>query len=156
MKDIILIEALNSNDSNIIDYLYASLARRERSVNISHKKMPSYVDHYTFVRNSGDKYLDWQVMLLGRNYIGHYYITKNNEVGIFIEKEHRGKGFGKFALDQIELFAKDNNIKTIFANVAVHNNISQDFFLHHKFILIQLTYSLTYSLDVSASEEGAQ
>lgn len=72
-------EVITGNDGQI-GVLYDLLSRRTHS--ISHVQMPSYVQHSEFVR--GHPYLCWYLIKAGGEYIGSFYITEHNSVGINI------------------------------------------------------------------------
>ena len=65
-------------------FLYDLLIERDTRVNISHKKMPTYNQHVSFV--SAKPYSKWYVILYGVNKAGSIYLTSRNEIGIFIKK----------------------------------------------------------------------
>ena len=57
---------------------------RNPRANISHKKMPVYNKHVSFV--SAKPYSKWYVIFYGINKAGSIYLTSQNEIGIFIKK----------------------------------------------------------------------
>ena len=67
-KELSVIDAMNSTDSSIVDFLYCMLARRDSDSNISHKEMPSYEDHSQYVKYSSSKYRVWYKGSKGRTY----------------------------------------------------------------------------------------
>lgn len=73
--------------------------------------------------------------------IGNTYLTKTNEIGIFILKSIKIKGIGKTVL---EFLMKMNPRSRYLANVSPKNKKSQDFFKKNNFKLIQYTYELTF------------
>ena len=72
--------------------------------------------------------------------IGNIYLTKTNEIGIFILKSNENKGIGKIVLEKI---IKMNPHPRYSANVNPKNKKSLDFFKKNGFKLIQYTYELT-------------
>lgn len=65
-------------------FLYDLLKERKHSINISHRKMPTYNEHVNFVLSK--PYLKWYIIYFGKNKAGSIYISKQNEIGIFIKK----------------------------------------------------------------------
>lgn len=132
---------LKYRDISKIDYvfLHKLLEERDESVNISHRSLPSWSDHCAYWDNSRMIMNVAKVVLLGRTKIGYYYITKKNEIGIFIKKDHQGKGYGKSTIKYI----MDLYPGVVFlANVNPKNKISQKMFKSLGFKHIQNTYRL--------------
>jgi len=68
--------------------------------------------------------------------VGYCYITKQNELGIFVSELYRGRGIATESLGELfEIMDGD-----IFANVAPSNYHSRHLFEKLGFDLIQLTY----------------
>jgi len=119
-------------------FLYNLLMERDTRVNISHKKMPTYNQHVSFV--SAKPYSKWYVILCGANKAGSIYLTSQNEIGIFIKKSFQNKQIGNIALDEL---IQKNPKKRYLANVNPQNKKSMRFFKNNGFKLIQYTYELT-------------
>ena len=66
-------------------FLYNLLKEREPSTNISHKNMPSFSEHVTFV--SSNPYFRWYIIEYQGKKSGSVYLSKNNEIGIFLKME---------------------------------------------------------------------
>ena len=64
--------------------LYKLLEKRKNS--ISHVHMPSYYAHEKFVKNN--PYRSWYLVKNTSGYIGSFYITRQNTVGINIFEEN--------------------------------------------------------------------
>ena len=74
-----LLEFEKVNDSQAhYDILYELL--KKRSFNISHKKIPSKHDHEIFVAKH--PYREWILLKCSNKYIGSFYITSDNTIGI--------------------------------------------------------------------------
>ena len=58
-------------------FLYTLLSQRRSSVNISHKKMPTYAEHIRFVKSK--PYSKWYILSYQRKKIGAIYLSKQNE-----------------------------------------------------------------------------
>ena len=75
------------------------LKERDDSVNISHKKIPAMESHAEFVAHH--PYRTWEAIMAGETPVGSVYLTKRNEIGIFILQEHQGKGYAKAAIKKL-------------------------------------------------------
>jgi hypothetical protein len=118
-------------------FLYTLLGERHPNANISHKKMPSYNEHVKFVTSK--PYSKWYVINYQNQSAGSIYLTKNDEIGIFIKKGFQGIGLGNLAL---HLLIKANPRPRYLANVNPKNLKSIEFFKKNQFKLIQYTYEL--------------
>jgi RimJ/RimL family protein N-acetyltransferase len=118
-------------------FLYDLLKERDSNVNISHKKMPTYNQHIKFV--TSQPYSKWYIIQQDIHSIGSIYLSKQNEIGIFLIKNMRGKKIGQMAL---EMIMKKHPKKNFFANVNPKNKKSINFFIQNDFKLIQYTYEL--------------
>lgn len=78
-----------------LELLWQLLYERDQSVNISHRKMPTKEQHIRFVESR--PYRHWLLIVVDEP-VGAVYITKRNELGIFILKDHQSKGYGMQAL----------------------------------------------------------
>ena len=125
-------------DKSDIRFLYNQLKERESIINISHKKMPTYTEHLKFVLSK--PYSKWYIIFYKNKKIGNTYLTKTNEIGIFISKSIKVKGIGKIVLEEI---IKMNPRSRYLANVSPKNDKSSIFFKKNGFKLIQYTYELT-------------
>jgi RimJ/RimL family protein N-acetyltransferase len=71
--------------------------------------------------------------------VGACYISKNNEVGLFISIDEQGKGYGTAALR--EMLSLTKGIK-LYANINPANDRSRRLFEGNGFRLIQQTFAL--------------
>lgn len=106
-------------------------------MNISHKKMPTYNQHVKFVMSQ--PYSKWYVIEQDGHCIGSIYLSKQNEIGIFLIKNMRRKKIGQMAL---EIIMKKHPRKRFLANINPKNKRSIKFFTQNNFKLIQYTYEL--------------
>lgn len=113
------------------NFLYALLAQREEYQNISHKSLPQYQEHVSFVNSK--PYKDWFIIynIDTKQRVGSIYLSKENEVGIFISKNHKKKGYGRQALNSLMEYFK--HVKEIKANIAPFNSTSICFFVNMGF-----------------------
>jgi len=131
MKNYYLKPVVNSD----IKFLYDLLKERDPSANISHKKIPIYAQHKKFVMSK--PYSKWYIIEYNRKKIGSIYLSKQNEIGIFLKKEFHGLGL---AYEALKLIMKKNPRKRFLANVSPKNKKSMKFFKQNNFQLIQYTY----------------
>ena len=90
-----MIELLNICE-NDFKFLYEMLEERELIQNITHKKIPSYNEHVNFIKSN--PYSNWYIIFENNKKIGTVYLSKENEVGVFIIKKNQRNGIGKESL----------------------------------------------------------
>ena len=118
-------------------FLFNLLKQRDPKANISHKKLPSYSEHVSFVLSR--PYSKWYIIEYGLKKAGSIYLSKNDEIGIFVKKTFQRKGIAKNALQEL---MKKNPRKRFLANVSPKNKNSMAFFKNNSFKLIQYTFEL--------------
>ncbi len=123
-----------------LQFLYDLLKERDPRANISHKKMPTFAQHEKFVNSK--PYSKWYVISDSGKNVGSIYLTKENEIGIFIKKNTQNKGIGVKAL--IQMMEKNPRSKYL-ANVNPKNKKSIQFFKKNGFKLLQYTFELEKS-----------
>lgn len=119
------------------EFLFELLKNRNPKFNISHKKMPSFKEHVTFVKSK--PYSQWYVIKQDNEKIGSIYLSKQNEIGIFLKENTQGRGIGTTAL---QLLMMKNPKKRFLANINPKNKKSIEFFKKNGFKLIQYTFEL--------------
>ena len=117
------------------EFLFDLLKQREGTVNISHKSLPDWEEHLQYVKKHD--YQSWDIIWVENTRIGNIYLTKNNEIGIFIDKKLQFHGYGSKALEE---FMKKNGKKRYLANINPTNYKSIQFFGKNGFTHIQNTY----------------
>lgn len=125
---------VNSSDFR---FLFNLLKERDPKVNISHKKMPTYLEHVKFVKSK--PYSRWYIIVKSKTKVGSIYLSNGNEIGIFLKKIHSGKGYGSEAL---KMLIEKNPRSRYLANVSPKNSNSINFFKNNGFKLIQYTFEL--------------
>ena len=118
-------------------FLYELLLQRKKIVNISHKKMPTYEEHVKFIES--EPYSKWYIIQIDDKKIGSIYLTKENEIGIFVKEDIQRRGIGSNALN--ELININPGLRYL-ANINPKNEKSIEFFKKSGFKLIQYTYEL--------------
>jgi RimJ/RimL family protein N-acetyltransferase len=127
--------SLKSVTNSDIKFLFDLLKERDPRVNISHRKMPTYSQHTKFIKSK--PYSKWYIILKSKQKIGSIYLSKNDEIGIFLSKKFQGKNVGNSALNEL---IKKNPRKRFLANVNPKNKKSISFFKNNNFKLIQYTF----------------
>ena len=127
--------SLKSVTNSDIKFLFDLLKERDPRVNISHKKMPTYNEHTKFIKSK--PYSKWYIILKSKQKIGSIYLSKSDEIGIFVSKKFQGKNVGNFALNEL---MKKIPHKRFLANVNPKNKKSISFFKNYGFKLIQYTF----------------
>ena len=127
--------SLKSVTNSDVKFLFDLLKERDPRANISHKKMPTYSQHTKFIKSK--PYSKWYIILKSKQKIGSIYLSKNDEIGIFLSKKFQGKNVGNFTLNEL---MKKNPRKRFLANVNPKNKKSISFFKNNNFKLIQYTF----------------
>ena len=127
--------SLKSVTNSDVKFLFDLLKERDPRVNISHRKMPTYSQHTKFINSK--PYSKWYIILKSKQKIGSIYLSKNDEIGIFLSKKFQGKNVGNFALNEL---MEKNPRKRFLANVNPKNKKSILFFKNNNFKLIQYTF----------------
>ena len=128
---------LKEVDEKDVQFLYNLLDERKPVTYISHKKMPTYEEHVNFVKSS--PYSKWYIIEVDGERAGSIYLTKQNEIGIFLNEGLQEKGIGSNALNV--LIGKNPDLRYL-ANINPENKKSIKFFKKLGFTLIQYTYGL--------------
>ncbi len=138
---------LMKNDSTLVTlrmvknsdckFLYDLLKERDPRANISHKKMPSFEQHLKFVMSK--PYSKWYVIEAFKNNVGSIYLTKDNEIGLFIKEDFDAKGIASKA---IKLLIEKHPHSRYLVNISPKNKKLIQFYKNQKFNLIQHTYEL--------------
>lgn len=145
---------------NAVDILYGQLANRPPYANISHDTMPSKNEHESFVERyvgsrkrstSDDAYRFWYIIELviqlnydtaSRTPVGNVYLTRRDEVGLFLLPAYTGRGYGEAILDHLEDLADLNHVPKLYANIAPSNDGSKRFFERRRYSVVQETLAL--------------
>ena len=130
--------------------LYKLLAERTKKQSISHRQMPTFDEHYKFVCNSckcGHPYRYWYLIEDKRRVVGSIYVTKRNEIGVFIFKRFAHQGFGSWAVREVlrmhdPLPGKTSDIPACFVANVNPKNAPSIFMFQNMGKIIQVTYAL--------------
>ena len=104
--------------------LYDLLGERTPEQSISHKGLPTYPEHVDFVESL--PYKTWCFIHSSDedDYVGTAYLSKQNEIGIFIFKKYQRNGYGHVAVKAL----MDANDGPFLANVNPKNTASIEMF----------------------------
>jgi RimJ/RimL family protein N-acetyltransferase len=97
--------------------------------------MPNFDEHVKFVVS--EPYSAWYIIIVNDKKLGSIYLSKQNEIGIFLINEMKGKGLGKIVL---KLLMNRHPRSRYLANISPNNKQSLKFFEKNNFKLIQYTY----------------
>ena len=117
------------------ELLYQLLQERAPATNISHREMPTWDAHTHFIQSR--PYKAWYVIQRDGSPVGSIYLSKINEIGVFILIKHQGQGFGKLA---IQMLMEKHPGERFLANINPNNSRSIKFFKSLGFKHIQNTY----------------
>mgnify|MGYP003389050441 CR=1 FL=1 len=124
--------------NNDLDFLYHLLKYRDENSNISHKKMPTFLQHKKFVNSK--PYVYWYIILQDNEEIGSVYITMLNEIGLHLKQEFNNLKLEKKILNLLML----KHPKTRFLiNINPKNEKRINFLKKNGFKLIQYTFEFT-------------
>lgn len=115
--------------------LHQLLEERGDETNISHKAMPSWDEHVRFVESK--PYQAWYFIVDDGQTVGACYLSKQDEIGVFVFKQYQGRGYGPWAIDAIML---KHGKRRYLANVSPRNTKSAEVFRNMGFKHIQNTY----------------
>lgn len=121
------------------DFLFDMIKSRPYYVNIHHKTPPKIIDHIKFIESN--PYEAWFIILDDDIRIGNCYITKNNEIGLFLMDGWRTSHAGSEAL---RILMKYGGTRKYYANISISNEASQYFFSKNGFNPISYIYERDY------------
>ena len=137
MNELLIDLKLRKIEDSDFNFLYKLLKERNPKENISHKQMPSYQQHVKFIKSK--PYQKWYVIEKNRKKIGTIYLSKQNEIGLFLKKESDIVNIKEVVL---KLIIEKNPKKRYLANVNPKNKELIKFFKKNNFKLLQYTYEL--------------
>jgi GNAT superfamily N-acetyltransferase len=134
------------NVDALYDIMRARSTEDDPHTNISHRALPPYRQHGEFVRSR--PYRIWYLIKVGGLLAGATNITKQNEIGLVLLPDYRGKGIGKLVLQG--LLRRHKPLPAIpghraghfLANINPKNERSIRLFTGLGFALKQQTYQL--------------
>lgn len=132
-----------------LEFLYELMKERDPEINISHSTLPSFEEHRAFVTRR--PFRCWYLIegwhhLGGLGWAGYISATHQNEIGIVLKREWRGRGIGPLAVRELmKLHAPLPAEPSVrnghwLANIAPSNEPSKRMFQALGFRKIQETY----------------
>jgi len=118
-------------------FLFDLLKERDSNTNISHKKMPTYNEHTKFIKSK--PYSRWYIIILEKEKIGSIYLSKHDEIGIFLKKRWERNDI---RLDSLKKLMKRNPRRRYLANVNPKNKKLISFWKENDFHLVSFSYEL--------------
>lgn len=133
------------------DILFDLLKERTQEQSISHKKMPSMREHLDFI--DSNPYSIWCLCFTDEDdiCIGSIYLTRSKEVGLFIFKEHQGKGYGKRIFKE---FIDKFSSYPVLANINPENEQALGFWKSLGGKTLQFTYLIDSGSEDDEVENG--
>lgn len=131
--------------------LWNLLSERKPYQNISHRKMPHYVEHISFVLSH--PYDAWYLIKEGEQTLGATYLTSQGEIGISLFVVYKEKGYGGKAL---ELLMAAHPRERYLANINPQNGSSIGFFESLGFKELQVTYELKEGKKCASSSRNGR
>ena len=140
---------LNHVTAHDWQFLYDLLAERPHQANISHREMPDIAAHVAFIKSN--PYTAWYIIEIDHDHwsdghvdhhilkAGAIYLSKQDEIGVAIKREHQGQHLGKQAIEQL----MQRHVRPRYlANIAPDNMKSHKMFMGMGFKTIQNTLEL--------------
>lgn len=121
-------------------FLYDLLKSRDPAANISHRSIPPFYMHLAFIQS--EPYEGWYIAELDGEKIASVYLTRQDEIGIFLVKDKQGQGYGTRVLN---LLMAEHPRKRYLANISPKNHASEIFFKKCGFRHIQNTYQIEHN-----------
>lgn len=143
-----LVDVYKAEGASLI--LYAMLKERTEDpqanqINISHRRLPRWGEHVEFFESK--PYRFWYFIHDGK-IAGQVYVTHRNEIGVYVNPKHRGRGLAKEAIAEImtkhkPMHARPGMLPGVWiANINPANENSIRLFEGLGFKLMQQTYAL--------------
>ena len=133
----IKLRLINASDYK---FLYKLLKNRTLKTNISHKFLPSYSQHVKFVKSK--PYSKWYIIYYGNQKCGSIYLSKQNEIGMHLQKKHNTL---KIKNESLNAIIQKNPRYRYLVNINPKNKELIKFFKNNNFKLIQYTYEFINS-----------
>lgn len=124
------------SEPKAIEVLYRLLKERPPGANISHRGDVSLESHEKFV--SSRPYSVWYLVKEDADFVGSVYLTKLDEIGVFVFKARQRRGVATEAIKKLLFF---HHRTKYLANINPENVRSIRLFEKLGFCHIQNTYS---------------
>ena len=118
--------------------LFRLLGERAQVESISHRRMPTWSEHRAFVRSR--PYRAWYLIEAASEFVGAIYLSKAKEIGLFIFRKYRRKGYGYAA---IHLLIHRHRLRKFYINLNPRNRAGLSLIHRLRGQHIQSTYQVT-------------
>ena len=115
------------------------MSERKQFENISHKKLPSYNNHVKFIKSK--PYAKWLLIECREKILGSVYLSKNNEIAIWIKKDIKDYKM-KIRKKILEEITTKFTRKKYLTNINPRNKKIINFYKKNGFKLIHSTFKL--------------
>ena len=132
LEQSIRLKAVKQSDCR---FLFGLLLERDPKISISHLATPTYKQHVDFVLSK--PYSKWYVVYDKKKKVGSIYLSKQDEIGIFLKKRVANIKIKQCAMEQL---MKMNPRNRFIANCNPKNQAGIKFFKKNGFKLIQYSY----------------
>jgi RimJ/RimL family protein N-acetyltransferase len=122
------------------EFLYTLLEERTPEQSISHRKMPPWRGHVRFFKSR--PYRAWYLIKTRGEFVGAVYLSRADEIGIFVLRKFQGSGLGPKA---VHALMKAHPRRRYLANVNPANKASDGMFRRLGFSHLQTTYELRHA-----------
>ena len=127
IKDLVKLKEVTERNA---EFLYDMLKERDPTINVTHKKLPSFNKHLEFIKSK--PYDAWYIIEIESKQVGHIYIDNKNRIGWFIKREFKGFGFVIPAFEELKILHKRKNY---LGKVNPNNFEAQNLLTKLKFVL---------------------
>lgn len=146
LREMMLVDVYEASDA--VKVLYRLLEERSTEndphINISHRKLPSWAQHNEFFFSR--PFVVWYLIDVDGDWVGYISVTRRNEIGVFLFRAFRGKGYGtaavKMLIEKVEPMPTiaSERVGRFLANINPKNKASIAMFKKLGFHHIQNTY----------------
>lgn len=157
--NLISVYKIDEADELLYEWLRERSEEKDRVVNISHRKLPTWQQHLKFFHSK--PYRHWFLIEVNGQYVGYVFATERNEIGIVLKGSERGKGYGSLALREFMRLCKplpelpSRRRGCWLANINPANEVSKHVFEKLGFRRIQETYALEEDIYAQSQSQAA-
>jgi RimJ/RimL family protein N-acetyltransferase len=138
MRKLTLVSVYEDRAISAVQLLFTLLQERTPAQSISHKAMPTFEQHVSFVMSRPYDDNWYLVHIEGVGAVGCVYLTPQREIGVSILRKHQGQGYGTRAVQELmDAF----HGRQFLANINPANAASIAMFARLGFNHIQNTYA---------------
>jgi len=144
------LKPVDYKDDGDVDFLYRLLEQRPFVACISHRRMPTFHEHYAFVATH--PYTAWYIIMVDGMQAGAIYLSKQDEIGVHVAGDPlfqpRKQPLERLAISKLmEIHPRAR----YYANVAPFNQEGHALFQELGGRIVQQTYELSGDPDAATS-----